>query len=105
MKTSTKKYYRSMVAMILAAVSTASFAIDNQLGTALGHAESAAKTDDVKEIETHAESAKTNITNLEQHLKEALNCLNSAIEHSKHGHVELAKKSAEDAVKHLKAAK
>jgi hypothetical protein len=105
MKTSTKKYTILMAAMILAAASSASFAIDNQLGTALGHAESAAKTDDVKEIETHAEAAKTSITNLELHLKEALNCLNSAIEHSKHGHVELAKKSAEDAVKHLKAAK
>ncbi len=105
MKTNTKKHSTLMVAIILAAVSSASFAIDNQLGTALGHAESATKTDDVKAIETHAEAAKTAITNLELHLKEALNCLNSAIEHSKHGHVELAKKSAEDAVKHLKAAK
>jgi hypothetical protein len=105
MKTSTKKHNTLMVAIILAAASTATFAIDNQLGTALGHAESAAKTDDVKEIETHAEAAKTNINNVEQHLKEALNGLNSAIEHSKHGHVDLAKKSAEDAVKHLKAAK
>jgi hypothetical protein len=105
MKTSTKKHYTLMVAVILTAASTATLAIDNQLGTALGHAETAAKTDDVKEIETHAEAAKTNVTNVEQHLKEALNSLNSAIEHSKHGHADLAKKAAEDAVKHLKAAK
>lgn len=105
MKTSTKKHYTLIVAIILTAASTVTLAIDNQLGTALGHAESAAKTDDVKAIETHAEAAKTNITNVEQHLKEAVNSLNSAIEHSQHGHVELAKKSAEDAVKHLKAAK
>jgi hypothetical protein len=35
MKTSTKKHYTLMVAVILTAASTATLAIDNQLGTAL----------------------------------------------------------------------
>jgi len=105
MKIITKKYQALWIGAVLALATTGAFALDNQLAEALQHAEAAAKTTDVKEIETHAEAAKKNVNTLEQHLKSALDCLNSAIEHSKHGHVDLAKKAAEDAVVHLKAAK
>jgi len=105
MKITTKNHKALWVGAVLALASTCAFALDNQLAEALQHAEAAAKAADVKEIETHAEAGKKNINTLNQHLKNALDCLNSAIEHSKHGHVDLAKKAAEEAVVHLKAVK
>jgi ferritin-like metal-binding protein YciE len=105
MKITNRKPHALWVGAVVALAATGAFAVDNQLAQALQHAETAAKTADVKEIESHAEAAKKNINTLEQHLKSALDCLNSAIEHSTHGHVDLAKKSAEDAIVHLKAVK
>jgi hypothetical protein len=55
-------------------------------------------------VEFKVANEKEAITKIKD-LKSALDCLNSAIEHSKHGHVDLAKKSAEDAIVHLKAVK
>jgi hypothetical protein len=40
----------------------------------------------------------------EEHLKASLTSLDSAIDHGKQGHADLAKKAAEEALTHLKAA-
>jgi hypothetical protein len=48
--------------------------------------------------------AKSHIKVVEDHLKESNTSLDAAIAHSKQGHADLARKSAEEAVVHLKAA-
>lgn len=105
MKVTTKKHKALWLGAVLTLAASGVFATDNKLAAALQHAEEAVKITDAKELETHAEAAKKNIDSLEQHFKSALDCLNSAIEHSKRGHLDLAKKAAEEAVVHLKAAK
>ena len=71
---------------------------------ALKHAEAAVKADNSKAIVEHADKAKTHAKAADEHLDAGLTSLNDAIDHAKMKHVDLAKKSAEEAVTHLKAA-
>jgi len=80
------------------------YAAESHMAQALKHAEAGAKAADAKAITEHAETAKSHVTIAEEHLKAGATSLDSAIEHGKQGHADLAKKAAEEAVTHLKAA-
>ena len=80
------------------------FAEESHTGLALKHAEAAAKAADGKAIAEHADTAKTHAKVADEHLDAGIKSLDSAIEHGKLGHTDLAKKAAEEAVTHLKAA-
>lgn len=88
----------------LALCSLSSYAADNHMAESLKHAELAVKTTDSKVMAEHAANSKSHVLAVEEHLKASVISLDEVAEHSKQGHVDLAKKSAEDAVKHLKAA-
>ena len=77
---------------------------ESHMAEALKHAESAAKADDAKAITEHAEAAKTHAKTADEHLDAGITSLNDAIDHGKMKHADLAKKSAAEAVTHLKAA-
>ena len=77
---------------------------ESHMAEALKHAEDAAKADDTKSIVEHAEAAKTHAKTADEHLDAGITSLNDAIDHGKLKHTDLAKKSAEEAVTHLKAA-
>ena len=77
---------------------------ESHMTEALKHAEAAAKADDSKAIVEHAEAAKTHAKTADEHLDAGITSLNDAIDHGKLKHTDLAKKSAEEAVTHLKAA-
>jgi len=74
------------------------------MAEALKHAEAAAKADDAKAITEHAEAVKTHAKTADEHLDAGITSLNDAIDLGKMKHADLAKKSAEEAVTHLKAA-
>ena len=57
-----------------------------------------------KSIVEHAEAAKTHAKTADEHLDAGITSLNDAIDHGKMKHADSAKKSAEEAVTHLKAA-
>lgn len=80
------------------------FAEESHNGQALKHAEVAAKATDGKTVAEHADKAKTHAKVANEHLDLGIKSLDSAIEHGKLGHTDLAKKAAEEAVTHLKAA-
>ena len=80
------------------------FAGESYMAEALKHAEATVKAADGKSIVQHAEAAKTHATAAEEHLNAGITSLNDAIDHAKMKHLDLAKKSAEEAVTHLKAA-
>jgi len=69
----------------------------------LKHEEAAAKADDGKAIVEHARQ-KTHAKAVDEHLDTGITSLNDAIDHSKLKHPNLAKKCAEEALTHLKAA-
>jgi hypothetical protein len=77
---------------------------ESYMAEALKHAEAAAKANDGKAITEHAEAAKTHAKAADEHLDAGITSLNDAIDHAKLKHVDMAKKSAEEAVTHLKAA-
>jgi hypothetical protein len=77
---------------------------ESHMAEALKHAEAAAKADDTKSIVEHAEAAKTHAKTADEHLDAGITSLNDAIDHGKMKHADSAKKSAEEAVTHLKAA-
>jgi len=77
---------------------------ESHMAEALKHAEAAAKADDTKSIVEHAEAAKTHAKTADEHLDAGVTSLNDAIDHGKMKHADSAKKSAEEAVTHLKAA-
>ncbi|WP_347986504.1 small metal-binding protein SmbP [Methylomonas sp. AM2-LC] len=79
-------------------------AADSHFAQALKHAEEAAKAVDAKSIVVHAEASKSHVTIADEHLDAGAKSLADAIEHGNQGHTELAKKAAEEAVTHLKAA-
>jgi hypothetical protein len=72
---------------------------------ALKHAEAAAKAADGKAIAKHAEEAKTHAKTADEHLDAGIESLDAAIEQGKAGETDAAKKSAGEAVTHLKAAR
>jgi hypothetical protein len=90
--------------ILLTFCSFAVYAAESHMAQSLKHAEAAAKASDVKAISEHAQAAKSHVTIAEEHLKAGATSLDAAIDHGKQGHADLAKKSAEEAVTHLKAA-
>lgn len=93
-----------LASAILAFSSFGVYAAESHMAQALKHAEAGAKASDAKTITEHAETAKSHVTITEEHLKAGTTSLDAAIEHGKQGHADQAKKSAEEAVTHLKAA-
>ena len=89
---------------VLTLASFGAYAGESHMAEALKHAEAAAKADDGKTIAEHAEKAKTHAKAADEHLDAGITSLNDAIDHGKMKHGDLAKKSAEEAVTHLKAA-
>ena len=77
---------------------------ESHISQAIMHAEAAAKADGGKAIAEHAEAANTQAKIADEHLDAGIKSLDDAIEHGKLRHADLAKKSAEEAVTHLKAA-
>lgn len=77
---------------------------ESHMAAALTHADAAVKASDAKAIAEHAAMAKTHAGVADEHLDAGIKSLDSAIEHGKMGHADLAKKAAEEAVVHLKAA-
>ncbi|MGJ0430494.1 small metal-binding protein SmbP [Methylobacter sp.] len=80
------------------------YAAENHIKEALKHAEAAAKASDAKTAAQHAEQSKTHAKTADEHLDAGIKSLESVIEHGKMGHDDMAKKAAEEAVTHLKAA-
>jgi len=93
-----------LAGVVLALASFGAYAGESHMAEALKHAEAAAKADDGKTIAKHAMAAKTHADTANEHLDAGITSLNDAIDHGKLGHGDLAKKSAEEAVTHLKAA-
>ncbi len=89
---------------LLLSVANISFAAESHATEALKHAEAAAKSTDDKSLVEHAEIAKTHTKVAHEHLTAGLTSLDNAIDHAKQKHSDIAKKAAEEAVTHLKAA-
>jgi len=104
MKVTNLKLTGLLAGIVLSFCSFGAFAAESHMAQSLKHAEAAAKATDAKVIAEHAETAKSHVTIAEEHLKAGATSLDAAIEHGKQGHADLAKKSAEEAVTHLKAA-
>ena len=90
--------------ILLTLVSFGAYAGESHMAEALKHAQAAVKADDGKGIAKHADAAKTHAQTASEHLSAGITSLNDAIDHGKLDHTDLAKKSAEEAVTHLKAA-
>jgi O-acetylhomoserine/O-acetylserine sulfhydrylase-like pyridoxal-dependent enzyme len=90
--------------IVLTFASFGAYAGESHMAEALKHAEAAAKAADGKAIAEHAEAAKTHAKTADEHLDAGITSLDDAIDHGKLKHTDLAKKSAEEAVTHLKAA-
>ncbi|MCX7092250.1 MAG: small metal-binding protein SmbP [Methylobacter sp.] len=104
MKLTNMKFTGLCAAIILSMASFGAYAAENHMAEALKHAEVAAKADNANAISEHAANAKTHVKAADEHLDAGVTSLDAAIEHGKQGHVDLAKKAAEEAVTHLKAA-
>ena len=103
MKLTNKKHTGLLAVIVLTFASFGAYA-ESHMVEALKHAEAAAKADDTKSIVEHAEAAKTHAKTADEHLDAGITSLNDAIDHGKMKHADTAKKSAEEAVTHLKAA-
>ena len=90
--------------VVLSLASYYAYAAESHMAQALKHAEAAAKATDGKVISEHAEKARDHAKTADGHLDAGVVSLDGAIEQVKQGHADLAKKSAEEAVAHLKAA-
>jgi O-acetylhomoserine/O-acetylserine sulfhydrylase-like pyridoxal-dependent enzyme len=104
MKLTNMRFIGLWAGILLTFCSFGVYAAESHMVQSLKHAEAAAKATDAKAITEHAESAKSHVTIAEEHLKAGATSLDEVIEHGKQGHADLAKKSAEEAVTHLKAA-
>lgn len=104
MKLTHIKFTGIVAGIVLALASVGAYAGESHMAEALKHAEAAAKADDSKAIVEHAEAAKTHAKTADEHLDAGITSLNDAIDHGKLKHADLAKKSSEEAVTHLKAA-
>ena len=71
---------------------------------ALKHAELATKAADGNAVAEHATAAKAHAAIANEHLTAAIKSLDQVVDHGKQGNTDLAKKSAEEADTHLKAA-
>jgi soluble cytochrome b562 len=104
MKLTNVKLTSLSAGIVLALASFGAYAAESHMAQALKHAESAAKATDGKVIAEHAEKARDHAKTADEHLDAGIVSLDGAIEQAKQGHADLAKKSAEEAVTHLKAA-
>jgi hypothetical protein len=104
MKLNTIKINSLWAAMALSLASLSVYAADSHMTQSIKHVEAAVKASDTKAITEHAETAKSHVVITEEHLKASLTSLDSVIDHGKQGHADLAKKAAEEALTHLKAA-
>jgi len=104
MKLTKMKLIGLKTGIILAIASSGVYAGESHMAEALKHAEAAAKAPEAKAISEHAEAAKTHAKAADEHLDAGIASLNDAIDHGKMKHTDMAKKSAEEAVSHLKAA-
>jgi Skp family chaperone for outer membrane proteins len=94
-----------LAGIVLTLASFGTYAADEgHIAEALKHTKTAIQSPTGKEIAEHAEAAKTHTKESAEHLNAAITNLDAAIEHGKAGHDELAKKAAEEALTHLKAA-
>ncbi len=93
-----------LMGIALACGSFFTYAGESHMTEALKHAEAATKASDGKTVAEHAEAAKTHATTANEHLTAGIKSLSDAVDHGKIGHADMAKKSAEEAVAHLKAA-
>jgi O-acetylhomoserine/O-acetylserine sulfhydrylase-like pyridoxal-dependent enzyme len=103
MKLTNMKLTGLLAGTVLTFASIGAYA-ESHMAEALKHAEAAAKADDTKSIVEHAEAAKTHAKTADEHLDAGITSLNDAIDHGKMKHADSAKKAAEEAVTHLKAA-
>jgi hypothetical protein len=105
MKFTNMKLIGLWAGIVLAFCSFYVYAEESHISQAITHAEAAAKATGGKAITEHAEAAKTHAKTADEHLDAGIKSLDDAIEHGKLRHDDLAKKSAEEAVTHLKAAR
>jgi hypothetical protein len=91
------------IALTLA--SFCAYSAESHIAQALKHAEAASKAADGKAIAEHAEAAETHAKTADEHLDAGIKSLDAAIEQGKAGDTAAAKKSAGEAVTHLKAAR
>ena len=105
MKTNNIKHSAIWIGVALACVSFFSYAAESHIEEAIKHAEAATKASDGKSVAEHAEAAKIHAKTANEHLVAGIKSLDDAIDHGKQGHADIAKKSAEEALAHLKAAK
>lgn len=104
MKFTNMKLAALSAGIILTFAAFGAYAGESHMAEALKHAQAAVKADDGKGIAKHANAAKTHAQTASEHLNAGITSLNDAIDHGKLDHTDLAKKSAEEAVTHLKAA-
>jgi Small metal-binding protein len=104
MKLTNMKLTGLLLGSILTVATFGAYAGESHMAEALKHAQAAVKADDGKGIAKHADAAKTHAQTASEHLSAGITSLNDAIDHGKLDHTDLAKKSAEEAVTHLKAA-
>ncbi len=104
MKLTNMKLTGLLAGAVLTLVPLVVYAGESHMAEALKHAEAAASAADGKTIAEHAEVAVTHAKTADEHLDAGITSLNDAIDHGKLKHTDLAKKSAEEAVTHLKAA-
>lgn len=82
----------------------AAYAEEDHLEEAIKHATEAADAADGKSIAQHAGLARTHAKTADDHLDAGIKSLDSAIKQGQLGHDDRAKKAAETAKAHLKAA-
>jgi cell division protein FtsB len=104
MKLTNMKLIGLLAGTVLAIASFGAYAGESHIAQAIKNAEAAANATEGKIIAEHAETAKTHAKVADEHLDAGIKSLNDAIESGKLRHADLAKKAAEEAVTHLKAA-
>lgn len=104
MKLTDMKYTGLLAAIMLTFASFNVFAEESHMAKMLEHTQAAVEATDGKAIAEHAEVAKTHAVAADEHLDAGIKNLDEAIKHGKLGHTDLAKKAAEEALTHLKAA-
>jgi Small metal-binding protein len=104
MKLTNMKLTGLLLGSILTVATFGAYAGESHMAEALKHAQAAVKADDGKGVAKHADAAKTHAQTASEHLSAGITSLNDAIDHGKLDHTDLAKKSADEAVTHLRAA-
>lgn len=90
--------------LALTIASFCTYSQESHMAEALKHAQAAAQTADAKAIVEHAEAATTHAKTADEHLDTGIKSLEAVLEHGRMGHADMAKKAAEEAATHRKAA-